>query len=110
VTVREDAGRLVVQPASLLTDEERTYIRANAAAIAAATRPSPAAPPPPPLLPSEYASLGLRVENGVVTHALGDEFAERILRGDISPEEARAMQQRRKRDLFAMRGGVRRLS
>jgi hypothetical protein len=42
--------------------------------------------------PERYKAVGLFVENGVVTHALGDEHAQAILEGRITFEEARAQQ------------------
>jgi hypothetical protein len=55
------------------------------------------------ILRSEYPELGLSVVNGIVTHALGDEFAQRILDGDVTRDEAIAMQRRKERDVGSMK-------
>jgi hypothetical protein len=52
-----------------------------------------AAPAPYRVPPDLYESVGLfKLENGAVTHALGDAHAEAILRGDITLTDAKAAQ------------------
>jgi len=43
--------------------------------------------------PNRYEEVGLIVDDGLVTHALGDEHAQAILDGRITFEEARAQQE-----------------
>jgi hypothetical protein len=61
---------------------------------------SEAEPPQPHELPREHwDAVGLIVlENGTVTHALGDDYAQKILTGEISFEDAVARQRRAERD------------
>ena len=43
--------------------------------------------------PQHYADVGLFIEDEVVTHALGDEYAQAVLEGHILFEDARARQE-----------------
>jgi hypothetical protein len=105
-------GRLWICPADArITDAERALIKIHRAELkdyACGDLPAPLsdAPQPPPrprLSPavtkstvpeSDYPALGLSVVRGIVTHPLGDEFAQRILSGDVPQDEARAMKRR----------------
>ncbi len=63
----------------------------------------------PPVLPKRFwRSVGLREVRGpggekIVTHTLGDEHAEKVLRGGIPFKEARRLQQQAERNLDALR-------
>ncbi|MBS1818509.1 MAG: hypothetical protein JSU08_11300 [Acidobacteria bacterium] len=70
---------------------------------AASTPPAPPEPARPAIAPAEYGSLGLYVLNGVVTHALGDQFAADVIAGRISRSEALDMQQTAERTKRALR-------
>jgi hypothetical protein len=50
----------------------------------------------------DNSDLGLFEMNGVLTHALGDEFAQKILSGEVSREEALKITRRARRDLDAI--------
>ncbi|HXG86738.1 MAG TPA: hypothetical protein VNJ02_00265 [Vicinamibacterales bacterium] len=115
-------NRLWLQPAGAykaLSDEELIVLRHNRAEIKAIAsgdiaapvetiEPAPVehvepAPAPAPQLPVErWAAVGLYRENGVITHALGDAHAQRILRGEIT--NAIQVEQRARRAQREMRG------
>jgi len=46
-------------------------------------------PTPPQVHPRDYAALGIYRRNGVLTHDLGDQYAQDILNGRVTEAEAR---------------------
>jgi hypothetical protein len=111
-------NRLLVRPASAhrrLTDAELAYVREHRASLkkflidgqpqAAPPVASNVAPPTakPQVTPDDYDALGLFVVRGVVTHGLGDDYAQRILRGDITREHAGALARAQVNECAALR-------
>ena len=120
-------GRLAVQPPqayAALSDADRAALRAHRRELKELVRDdAPPEPPPPPrvrvstadasddapariapksISPDEYDAVGLFTMRGVLTHALGDDVACRILRGEIPRAEAIEIEQARRRECLSL--------
>ena len=120
-------GRLAVQPPqayAALSDADRAALRAHRRELKELVRndvppealPAPrlrvstgersddarACLAPKGISPDEYDAFGLFKIRGVVSHAMGDEFAQRILRGEIPRAEAIEIEQARRRECLSL--------
>lgn len=110
-------NRLGVHPGTAyaaLPEADRAALRTYRAELKALLRhgytpadiEQPATAPPPEAEPpqadtigrEDYDALGLFELRGVLTHAFGDEFARRIVRGEISRDYAMAITAQQRRD------------
>jgi hypothetical protein len=95
-------GELRIEPASAVPSDLADAARQQKDALVAELR-RPTTQAAPAVTPADYPSLGLYVLNGVVTHALGDQFAADVIAGRVSRATALEMQQTAERTKRALR-------